>query len=77
MKYAKGSKIVGRPPVAPTIVSLFAFLRLDFFSLFPGMERYNGSQRPPVESLVSAPPFIESGRCGLWIASFHGDGAPS
>jgi hypothetical protein len=38
---------------------------------------YNGNHRSPVCSdAAGASPFIVSGRCGLVIATFHGDGAP-
>jgi hypothetical protein len=42
---------------------------------------YDGNHRPLLPSAeadeFASLPFIVSGRCGLLIASFHGDGAPS
>jgi hypothetical protein len=53
-------------------------LRMTLRHSLIGAKLHSGSQRPVVESPAGASPspFIESARCGLLIASFHGDGAP-
>jgi hypothetical protein len=51
-----------------------AVVRIDSSQLQRGTTEkpYNGNQRP----LAAGESFIPSGRCGLLIGSFHGDGAP-
>jgi hypothetical protein len=57
---------------------LFVFFVVKW-NLFRAIEMkpYSGSQRSAVPVRGASLPFIESGRCGLLIGSFQGDGAPS
>ena len=51
-------------------------VRKKFFQ-YSQNRHYKGSQRSAVSLGGTSSPFMESGRCGLLIVSFHGDGAPS